>query len=409
VMARSYGPQISKKFRPIHVGGSASLVRMPSPQTLLGRPPHKGSAGGKLAGLVVLLTVARCAGEDSRLLHSHVRSHRPGVLVRSEPAPGSSAVQSEEVRRHAAAVSVDAGGVFASVAGRANAVEDRRAQAPATADAADAAYQDVPDATSAPATAPTTAPTAAPATAHVAPKLHVIGLTWEGQKDLLYPYLLQSMLAAHNRPGARDIIMSVMVHNTGDPTAQTALMSSVTQAQALSSPNATVQMAPWELKENGTWGYVALDRALESLKQDATGAADSDYIMFCDGDRVYFPEMLETVLPDMRNGVDLIGLSFICSARHAPPSGVRYKQCNFTQGTVDLGSVLFRLGAVRSSGLNFSQVPTPCMDLKHGNPYKCSAVDTRPWWSADWGFASRLLTKGASRNCVGKAALMEQH
>lgn len=358
----------------------------------------------------MLLTAARCAAEDGGLLHTAVRSHRQGTLVRSEPVPGSSPVQSEDVQHQATSVSVDAGGVFAWVSGRASAVE-----APAAADAAVAAEQDP---TTAPATAPTTAPAAGPTLApaaapatlqNVAPRLHVIGLTWEGQKTELYPYLLQSILTAHNRPGAQHIRMSVTVHNTGDPTAQEALASSVTQAQALSNSNAVVQMAPWELKENGTWGYVALDRALESLKRDATGAADSDYVMFCDGDRVYFPEMLETVVPEMGSGVDLIGLSFVCSARHAPPSGVRFKQCNFTQGTLDLGSVLFRLGAIRSSGLTFAQVPTPCVDLAHGNPYKCSALDTRPWWAADWGFVSRLLAKGASRKCVGKSALMEQH
>ncbi|CAK0809299.1 unnamed protein product [Prorocentrum cordatum] len=353
---------------------------MPPPWPLPGRPPLGGGARGRPARLAVLLAAARCAAEDGRPLHSAVRSHRPGTLVRSEPALGPSMFQGKEASHQAAAVSVDAGGVFAWAARGATAVE-----APA------------------PATGPAAAPAALP------PKLHVIGLTWEGQKTVLYPYLLQSILAAHNRPGAQQIRMSVEVHNTGDPAAQEDLMSSVTQAQALSNSNASVKMAPWASKENGTWGYVALDRALESLKRDAINTADNDYLMFCDGDRVYFPEMLETALPEMRNGVDLVGLSFMCSPRHAPPSGVRYKECNFTQGTMDLGSVLFRVGAVRSSGLTFAQVPTPCADLAHGNPYKCSATDTRPWWAADWGFVSRLLIKGASKKCVGKGALMEQH
>ncbi|CAK0809301.1 unnamed protein product [Prorocentrum cordatum] len=389
---------------------------MPPPWPLPGRPPLGGGARGRPARLAVLLAAARCAAEDGRPLHSAVRSHRPGTLVRSEPALGPSMFQGKEASHQAAAVSVDAGGVFAWAARGATAVE-----AATAAGAAGAAGLPVQRAASAPAAAPVAAPAAAqlaapaPATGPAAapaalpPKLHVIGLTWEGQKTVLYPYLLQSILAAHNRPGAQQIRMSVEVHNTGDPAAQEDLMSSVTQAQALSNSNASVKMAPWASKENGTWGYVALDRALESLKRDAINTADNDYLMFCDGDRVYFPEMLETALPEMRNGVDLVGLSFMCSPRHAPPSGVRYKECNFTQGTMDLGSVLFRVGAVRSSGLTFAQVPTPCADLAHGNPYKCSATDTRPWWAADWGFVSRLLIKGASKKCVGKGALMEQH
>merc|ERR1712032_501091 len=120
--------------------------------------------------------------------------------------------------------------------------------------------------------------------------------------------------------------------------------------------------------------------------------------------------MLETVLPEMRSGVDLIGFSFLCSPRHAPGSGIRFKKCNFVHGRVDLGSVLFRIGAIRSAGLKFAKVTTPCKDIAtSGNPYNCRANDSRPWWCADWGFISQLLIKGSSRKCVGEAALMEQH
>jgi len=205
--------------------------------------------------------------------------------------------------------------------------------------------------------------------------------------------------------------MSVLVHNTGDHAAQATLMASVTKARARSNTNATVRMVPWVMKEDdGTWGYMAWDRGLDYLKNDEVGVSDNDYIMFSEGDSVYSPEMLETALPDMRRGVDLIGFSFRCTPRHAPASGHRFKKCRFVQGNIDLGTVLFRTGAIRSAGLSFAQVTTPCKDIDtNGNPYNCLAPDPRPWWCADWGFISQLVMNGASKKCVGKAALMEQH
>eukprot|EP00929_Paragymnodinium_shiwhaense_P053757 TRINITY_DN26931_c0_g1_i1.p1 TRINITY_DN26931_c0_g1~~TRINITY_DN26931_c0_g1_i1.p1 ORF type:complete len:667 (+),score=87.18 TRINITY_DN26931_c0_g1_i1:156-2156(+) len=107
-----------------------------------------------------------------------------------------------------------------------------------------------------------------------------------------------------------------------------------------------------------------------------------DYFLFTVAHNLYSHYLLETILPAMIEGVDMIGFNFI--SHHCRPSadetgdckrGLFMQNASFNFGYVDMGAAVFSAEAIRASGARF---------------------DSR-FYEADWMFMARVLGRPGSR------------
>lgn len=114
-----------------------------------------------------------------------------------------------------------------------------------------------------------------------------------------------------------------------------------------------------ELLGSNSWGYEATNFALDQLLQGIGTQAPCEYFLFTNADNLYGRFFLETGLPGMVEGRDLLGFNFVtrypqksASAPPLPPH-MPMKDVGFQIGHIDLGSVLVSAEAIRETGARF--------------------------------------------------------
>ena len=62
--------------------------------------------------------------------------------------------------------------------------------------------------------------------------------------------------------------------------------------------------------------------------------------------------------------------------------------------------MLFRVEALAAANASFGRLRTPCGTEEDKVRRRCSDVDSRPYWVADWGMAWQLIRRGVRPVCV---------
>lgn len=173
----------------------------------------------------------------------------------------------------------------------------------------------------------------------------------------------------------------------------------------------TLDIAIREYVHEGSesYGYVASDLELSRIK---SWNHPPDYVIFCNGDTYYAQEFFLLTLPSMRQKIHLIGVDWVPTMRHLPAQKkFATKLCKFEHGGVDLNGVLINVKALISVNASFDERKTPCKSLNsESRRIGCKAIDTRPYFVADWGLFSLLLEHpDTSLVCVGTRPLFFQN
>jgi len=158
-----------------------------------------------------------------------------------------------------------------------------------------------------------------------------------------------------------------------------------------------------------SYGYVATDAELSRIK---SWNNPPDYVIFCNGDTYYAQEFFSSTIPFMMQNIHLIGVNWVPTMRHVPAQEqYATKTCKFEHGGVDLNGVLVSVKAMISVDASFAKRKTPCKNLDaESRRLGCKAVDTRPYFVADWGLFSQLLNQGeTSQKCIVTRPLFLQN
>lgn len=217
-------------------------------------------------------------------------------------------------------------------------------------------------------------------------------------------------------PDLRILLLSLLSQRSPTSTLYPSLYISVVNTDA--SPNPPTGFASWEaliatlsdprvelspLKPSNTnvpnYGYAESDREMARLM--ASPEKGCQYMMFTNGDNYYRPETLDAATSLMTLGVPAIGFNFLAPIRHqgADQKVNKVKACQFAHGQLDLGSVLISVDEIRRQGVTFEANKLPCP----GPPellaaQKCLAVESRPYWAADWGFVKAVVDGSGKPN-----------
>jgi len=158
-----------------------------------------------------------------------------------------------------------------------------------------------------------------------------------------------------------------------------------------------------------SYGYVATDVELSRIK---SWSHPPDYVVFCNGDTYYAQEFFTSTFPFMLQNVHLIGVNWVPTMRHVPAQEeYATKFCKFVHGGVDLNGVLINVKALIHVNASFAKRKTPCKSMDaESRRIGCKAVDTRPYFVADWGLFSQLLDHSqTSQKCVSSRPLFLQN
>jgi len=108
---------------------------------------------------------------------------------------------------------------------------------------------------------------------------------------------------------------------------------------------------------SNSWGYEATNYATEKLLDDNVPC---EYFLFTNADNLYARGFLETGLPGMLSGLDLLGFNFITRYPQADAQGNWIRKphmpvvgAGFTLGHIDLGAVLVSAKAMKETGIRF--------------------------------------------------------
>jgi hypothetical protein len=239
--------------------------------------------------------------------------------------------------------------------------------------------------------------------------LHIVIRTYEKQVVQLGASVFSILAAAE---GLNWLELSIAVLSTGSSEKGAAL---VTQTVSLiqqsvpqwpNAPRAQIELVPWSPDASLHWGYTASDVELARVLSNDTLP---DYVLFCNGDTLYANEIFHEARFEMWGATDVIGMNWMPTVRHMGES-LRHigeqspqKFCRFQHGGVDLNGLLFRTEVLRRTGAAFHKMHTPCAALLPGGrgmPNGCVAIDTRPYWVADWGLVYQVLSQNATKECL---------
>lgn len=118
-----------------------------------------------------------------------------------------------------------------------------------------------------------------------------------------------------------------------------------------------------------TWGYQATNLALGHLLDAAKPGRPCDYFVFTNADNLYGRHFLETGLPGMIEGKDLLGFNFVTRygwtdgligrKPHSPMLNVGWRE-----GSIDLGAVIVSGNAIREIDARFDHSQGVLQDWK---------------------------------------------
>lgn len=122
--------------------------------------------------------------------------------------------------------------------------------------------------------------------------------------------------------------------------------------------NANFEAQIFPLLHRNDYGYILTDMALEYLMSNST----CDYITVTNGDNWYHPKLISTLLPYMRDGLDVIAFHAIShydwgkDAAHVVvrPGKDTELLTQFKVAEIDLGCALFRMRTLKATGLLFA-------------------------------------------------------
>jgi len=118
---------------------------------------------------------------------------------------------------------------------------------------------------------------------------------------------------------------------------------------------------------SNSWGYDATNYAIDKILDDTNANAPCEYFLFTNADNMYGRGFLETGLPGMLSGLDLLGFNFV--SRYTQNNGMIREHmpmvhAGFTQGHIDLGAALVSANAMKESGIRFSPTHNEITDWK---------------------------------------------
>eukprot|EP00518_Triparma_eleuthera_P021096 CAMPEP_0197565888 /NCGR_PEP_ID=MMETSP1320-20131121/32954_1 /TAXON_ID=91990 /ORGANISM="Bolidomonas sp., Strain RCC2347" /LENGTH=216 /DNA_ID=CAMNT_0043127915 /DNA_START=137 /DNA_END=783 /DNA_ORIENTATION=- len=214
--------------------------------------------------------------------------------------------------------------------------------------------------------------------------------TYDKQLLNIIGSLSSIVAAAEDRADWLDL--SIVVLNTGEESEThdelAVLVKQVTATlHGASNRRIKIELRPWVLDLDRTYGYKASDLELQVTKE-AHAQHRPDYVLFCNGDTYYAEETFDSARYYLEAGIDMVGMNWLPTHRHADYEihGGATKRCSFIHGGVDLNGVFLSLEAIQRADASFSALHTPC--AKPGDSMTkagCRAVDTRPYFAADWG------------------------
>lgn len=144
---------------------------------------------------------------------------------------------------------------------------------------------------------------------------------------------------------------------------------------------------------SNTWGYEATNFALDQILPNPK--AHCEYLLFTNADNLYGRYFLETGLPGMIKGHDLLGFNFV--TRYVQPQLARAHMPmvdpGFAPGKVDLGAVLVSAKAVMESSDRFDTTQGFEGDLR----------------MQDWKFFEKILQRPAGGGKVFYGELQYIH
>lgn len=115
-----------------------------------------------------------------------------------------------------------------------------------------------------------------------------------------------------------------------------------------------------------TWGYQATNLALGHLLDAAKPGRPCDYFVFTNADNLYGRHFLETGLPGMIEGKDLLGFNFV--TRYGVAEGLPRKphspmlNVGWRAGSIDLGAVIVSGNAIREIDAKFDHTQGAMQD-----------------------------------------------
>ena len=243
--------------------------------------------------------------------------------------------------------------------------------------------------------------------------LKVVMRTYHKQMLNIIGSLSSIIVAAENREDWLNV--SIVVLNTGNDKAShdelAALVKQVTATlHGASSRRISIEIRPWIFDADQTYGYMASDLELDIIKKESVHRPD--YVLFCNGDTYYAEETFDSARFYLEVGVDMIGMNWLPTSRHIGSESQRrtIKQCSFSHGSVDLNGVFLNVEAIIHADASFSSLHSPCAQAEDSIAMAgCRAIDTRPYFVADWGFFHQLMSNRASFICLYSRALFLQN
>jgi len=146
---------------------------------------------------------------------------------------------------------------------------------------------------------------------------------------------------------------------------------------------------------SNSFGYEATNFAMKQLLSGASAQKACSYFLFTNADNLYGGVFLETALPGMQSGLDLLGFNFVTRYDQKPGLFQNYKlfrsahmpmqDVGFEVGHMDLGAALVSAEAIREARVRF------------GNVARFYSDSSQDWRLADFDFFSDVMMRKGSK------------